>query len=87
MTRTAIQEARRTAEGQAVSDALTQIRAAVVGIKAKMADLVKLRAKWSAGVAAGEYDQADLDQLDQLVAPWAQFSSQVEAFLATNVGA
>jgi len=77
-----IQEERRRKAGQSLIDCRTQIRSAVVTIKAKIQTIQELRAIVDPGVKGGDYDQVDLDQIDASLKRYAQFQPYLDAYLA-----
>lgn len=85
-------DAQAIQEKKAVDEALVQFRSQCVQVKAKMTDLIALRAKWAADPAT--YTAADLAVLDAVLAPWTTapatphtLAEAIEAFLATGLGA
>ncbi len=94
MSRSASQDAIRIDEGKAVTQAFQQIRQGTLSIQATMTNMATMLAKWQAGLTAGDYDQADVDYLTGLLAPWATplpagttFAAAVQSFIASGIGA
>ena len=81
MPRDLTQERARLKDADALVDKLAQVGSACGVIKAKIAELVSLRARVLAGVATGEFDQADVDKLDALTPKVAALNSAVNTYL------
>lgn len=81
MARTAFQESDRLAAAKSVIDKLAEVRSSCLVIKAKIDELIALRALAVAGVPAGDYDQADVDRLDALTPKVAALRSAVLTYL------
>ena len=64
MARDAFQELARRKDAQNVEENLAQLASVCQTGKALIQRLQQIRSQWTAGVAAGAFDQADVDKLD-----------------------
>ena len=87
------QEDIRAGEIKASRQAFQQMRQNTLATQAAIVNMQTLRAKWAAGVANGDYQQADVDKLDTLLAAGTTalpdgttMVGALASFIATGVG-
>jgi len=75
------QDRARLKVADALIDKLAQIESACQVSKAKIAELASMRTQIVAGVATGEFDQADIDKLNSLTPKVAALLTAVNTYL------
>lgn len=81
MARNLLQEKARVNLATSIQGNLDQLNNAAAQVVAVVGQLTSAKAVIAAGVAGGDYDQADVDKIDELTPKVAAFLSAAQAYL------
>ena len=81
MGRDLLQDKARAKVAESIDGNLNQLSSAAAQVVAVTGQLVAARAKVLAGVVAGEFDQADVDKIDELTPKVAAFKAAADKYL------